>query len=665
MTLTNSQYKLRDVIVFSLDEPITINKILDLDNAEIPKLFCKYITNNRIFKMDFGSWCYARRKFDRTDQNQLDGFLIDSTSFKPDRILGVKFILENMFNRNNSITAIKSTFKKFNTIINYINKNFTDYNCSNTKEAEIIYIEYTKYQMKIIESKKNNSGLITTESYKSNQDILAKFLSACTQTNINNFHSLIRRIESIRIVRPIHKIEIADSINNKAKILLETFNTISDHIINDKPLPCIIDLTPYNLNIIYIDVGLINKSNELFLSFLYNNKELISLENFNKKINEYYKDYPSPQGSIEKGRIRALYYKKISNLNNLNLLDFKECETKILMANFCMVAFAKLLISTSGANESVIYDLKINSFQTISNEKGKRAIGIKNRAGGKEVTIEFGIRFKQVFEKFIKFREKINFLYGNKMPHEYKSLLFIKLPVKSAQSYNAFMKLDSISFDKFNNTYRTLFKDSAPTNKEFRKNVANSFFNFTNSSVITSIKLSNTPEMASKKYTNLSFSELANQLTDYFTKLNDIIIQKGRVHTNLIPIKTESNITISTIMGNCSTEQPKLIDGFNNEAPLPLCNNPKSCLYCSSFVLHLNKIDIRKILSLKYILEFNSKIKEEQQRIIFRINEIIQFILEKDPKIKELINEINEEVNEGYLDDYWNNHLTMLVDMQG
>src|SRR5690606_6375170 len=203
---------------------------------------------------------------------------------------------------------------------------------------------------------------------------------------------------------------------------------------------------------------------------------------------------------------------------------------------------------------------------------------------------------------------------------------------------------------------------SAPTNKEYRKNVANSCFNFTNSSVITSIKLSNTPEMASKKYTNLSFSELANQLTDYFTKLDDIIIQKGRVHTNLIPIKTESNITISTIMGNCSTEQPKLIDGFNNEAPLPLCNNPKSCLYCSSFVLHLNKIDIRKILSLKYILEFNSKIKKEQQRITFKINEIIQFILEKDPKIKELINEINEEVNEVYLDDYWNNHLTMLVD---
>lgn len=664
MTKANTLYIQRNVNIISLNSLNNINTILDMSNFNIPNLVCTYENNNRITSMDFGSWCYTDRKIDRSNQKKITAYHVDINSFNPDRILGIKIFLEELLSKKITLTGIKSNFKKINIVISYLNEKFSGYDCSCKKDAEYIYIEYTKYLINKIMIKKSSAESVTTESYKALQEILAKFLAACTKKDINHFYSLIRRIESTRVIKPINKNEISQNINNKIKILLDIFNTISDHIINNYPLPCIIDLTPHNLNRIFIDVGLRNKSKEIFLDFFYHNKQIVTFDEFNKKIDIYYKDYPSPSRSRLKGHMRSLYHRKNDTINKLNLLDFKDCEPKILMANFCMVTFAKLLISVSGANESVLYDLKINSFKTISNEKGKRAFGIKVRAGGKTVAIEFGLKFQKVFDKYIKLREIINNLYSNNILQEHKLLLFIKLPIYRSSGYNKFMKLDCVSFDKFSDSYKILFNEPVITNKELRKNVANNFFNFTNNSITTSIKLGNSPQIANKSYANSSFEELAIQFTNYFQKLDETILMKGRLHSNLIPIKLESDISISTTIGNCSTKKPELIDGFNDiNLPL-LCENPKSCLYCDSFILHLNKVDIKKILSLKYILEYNSYIKNEQKRIIFRINEIIQFMKKNDSSIELLINEVCDEISEGYLDEYWNNHLNMLLDME-
>ena len=37
---------------------------------------------------------------------------------------------------------------------------------------------------------------------------------------------------------------------------------------------------------------------------------------------------------------------------------------------------------------------------------------------------------------------------------------------------------------------------------------------------------------------------------------------------------------------------------------------------------------------------------------------------ETNNSIIDLINQVNEEVSEGYLDEYWNNHLDMLIELE-
>ena len=659
MTKIINLYSRRKVEIFTLNDNENIDKILNLDNKKIPNLICSIENNGRVLHLDFGSWCYTNTKFDRKDIKNNIGTLVDLRSFRNDRIIGIKNIINNILNKNLNYKTIYSIYKTMNNIINFINKNYENHDLSSIKNAEEVYIGFTKNLIKNIELKNSKLGTISsTESHKYQQSHLAKFLSYCTQVDINHFYSLVRMIESIRVKKVVSKNDIYEDTTDKIKILLEIFNTISDHILNDKKLPCMIDLNKYNIRKVYIDLNLINKSNNFYIETMYEDDKIITLESFKEKI------YSITSNNYERQAYIAQYNRKTRRINYLNNLAFKDCETKIVMTNFCIICFAKLLISVSGANESVIYKLKMNEFETISNEKGKRAYGLKNRANSKKVSIEFGLRFKKIFKKYILLREKINRIYKDEISEYHKSLLFIKLPTKKLLSIKNIIEIDGILFDKFNKNFKKIFKVTTATNKELRKNVANNFLNSTNSLALTSIKLGNTPKVLDKYYTDASFKEMAYQLTDYFDHIENDIILKGRNSNNIIPVKFETKNIKNTVIGNCSTNPPRLISGFNEQVSTLECKNPKSCLFCDSYVIHLNKKDLKKLLSLKYILEFNNKIKEEKIKIIYRIDEIINFIIEKNHNLKELIIEITEEVNEGFLDEYWNNHLNMLIEME-
>ncbi|HCA5151952.1 TPA: hypothetical protein MW187_003561, partial [Acinetobacter baumannii] len=225
-------------------------------------------------------------------------------------------------------------------------------------------------------------------------------------------------------------------------------------------------------------------------------------------------------------------------------------------------------------------------------------------------------------------------------------------------------EIDSGLFDKFNAKYKSIFKATTATNKELRKNVANNYLNSTNSLTLTSIKLGNTPKVLDKFYSDASFKEVAHQITDYFDHFEKNIILKGRNSNNIISVKFDSKHVKNTVIGNCATPSPKLISGFNEQITILECKNPKSCLFCENYVIFLNKEDLRKLISLKFVLEYNNQIKEEKIRIIYRIDEILNFIIAKNQHLKKMIVEITEEVYEGFLDEYWNNHLNMLIEME-
>lgn len=107
--MTNKKIKdnIRDTIIMPLDFE-SRNIILNLDNQSIPKLILCSEKNYRKNYCDIGSWCYSLIK--NNYNNDIPGNKVDINSFRPDRILGVKALIENLISFQKSASTIHSTW---------------------------------------------------------------------------------------------------------------------------------------------------------------------------------------------------------------------------------------------------------------------------------------------------------------------------------------------------------------------------------------------------------------------------------------------------------------------------------------------------------------------------------------------------------------------------
>lgn len=55
--------------------------------------------------------------------------------------------------------------------------------------------------------------------------------------------------------------------------------------------------------------------------------------------------------------------------------------------------------------------------------------------------------------------------------------------------------------------------------------------------------------------------------------------------------------------------------------------------------------------------------KDEVIQIKYRIDEIINLIVSKYPETEVIVSKLINETEEGILDEFWDNHLNMLVDL--
>src|SRR5690606_15183645 len=124
------------------------------------------------------------------------------------------------------------------------------------------------------------------------------------------------------------------------------------------------------------------------------------------------------------------------------------------------------------------------------------------------------------------------------------------------------------------------------------------------------------------------------------------IIFKNRDTDKIIPVLTNVECS-NTIAGHCSNNVPTRATGFNEYIELPNCSNPASCLFCEHYVLHTDVIDIRKLISLRKIIELHPDQNDEMQVVKYRVDEILKYIMDQNEGLFPLISNIKEEVDEG------------------
>jgi hypothetical protein len=327
-----------------------------------------------------------------------------------------------------------------------------------------------------------------------------------------------------------------------------------------------------------------------------------------------------------------------------------------------VVAGMLAFIAATGCNLKVAQNLEVGTLKIVSSTQGKRLSGTKARAGGKTVEPEFGARFAPVFKKYLELRTWVLNGVDSTLVFPSISIGYGIAPV-GASSINGFKRLIS----------RALPKTNWVTPTQWRKNVSYQYVKLSGHDMsLTAEKLGNTETTLRQSYSRPALEDYATEISHFLEAQYQSAITRTRT-VELIPVrileKKKDEMT-TTGTGSCektSESQPEHAQGFTASAPAPSCADPESCLFCVHYAVHADEEDLRRLLSLRYLIQ---AIKAKQPAdhwqskfgpTVHRIDEVLSAIQDISASYESIINRVRDEVECGALDPFWAIHFDTLV----
>lgn len=607
----------------------------------------------RNFRFDFGALCYSKR----TNLKIKSGCcqVIESS---------LDLVLEKVFGlyvKNKLANCAKTSVHYFWTQL----KNFAEYYFENLQDLDfndyeaccIAYEQHTQmllFKKAQLLSSPDKKGL---SNLSNSQLIFAELICLYHKKDFKKFKEtfvVLSRVSLNSISETVTLEELSCFYDFNKKI----FYALKDFLMNKEDYPFTFSHTEGgNLQIVHypVDGFVQTMKKKLFKAdgFLVNRTELQVV------INSIDSSFCNFNPDSHKKYLESMYNQFLEKLYEKR--SDKDLDTARLI-NYAVSAFAMCFYCESSINTSLIHNIEIDDLNNFeSSTKGLKLCVIKPRAGYKKIELLIAVKMFQLIEDYKEFRLWVLSLVGQKdIPN-----LFISLSTKLGEvnsycdSINGFSGYATGNYKRWLLSYIPKFKWINPTT--IRKSTSTIFFNKSKSLLVASKKLGNTPTVISRHYIESSNQEFAEQVSGFFDTVHNEIANKFRKNNKIITVRI-NECSERTAMGGCRELVPERHIGFTNDLEKPHCSNPSSCLFCQNYVVHSDEEDIRKLMSLKKILSMSDK-NDEVAIITRRINEILKILFNKFPANKNIFLDVANSVELGSFDEYWEDHLNLLLDL--
>lgn len=510
--------------------------------------------------------------------------------------------------------------------VNWIDSNNLELN-NNIQTAKVAFHLYTTF----LKSKIRDGSLAIRTAHIKHISVF-KLLNSIYDDKENVIAAGIQLIKKVRS----NIIEKSDLKNQQYhyNFYYNFFNHVTDFLLKNKPYPLKVllpskniwflptrqiyynDTKKYPMAFNYID-GTIREENEI--------KELFNLQSLKEA-----EDYRN-------------YFLKILEDNNKYYSD-----NRFKLAAMALKAFYILFLTNTGMNDSTAASLELNSDFKIEKDR-HRFKNIKCRAGNKPVEFQIQSNFSKDFKKFLLLREYLL----NK--NEFNYLFF--------HGYDKNVRFNNVQkVGNFSSIINRYFKDNIDTNlptinsKQLRVNKTHQ--------VIKSDGIIAASQLAQSSITTIISSYLGesqesadSQFLEYFNTLNKKIFEKSSI---------EKEIAIGQCKKINSPDKKFTPQIFENN-----CDYNEGCLFCRNFGLHLDKTDLQKLYSLKYVINECKYIAKDENHfmsiygnVLKRINSIENEIINTNKLSKIELKKYEDDVfyNEN-LHPYWEHKLNTLINM--
>jgi hypothetical protein len=343
-----------------------------------------------------------------------------------------------------------------------------------------------------------------------------------------------------------------------------------------------------------------------------------------------------------RGNARELILRATNRLAQANV-DPRD-PARLRLASLAHNVFFLMFLSNTGMNFTQARELEWSDDYKVEAERQKFRV-IKWRAGGKECKFEIEIVFLPLFKKFLEIRK---FLLGSNS----HSNLFIS--TGTANDVDPHPVAEAF----LSSVYGSLAKidPSIAVIKSRALRAAKGDFAVRTTDVATGASLlQNSEATFEKSYTAGSESVASEELGSFFDSLTTAAKVVAEKEDSLHPVPA----------GQCKGYGKAI--PIMKEPPVPVqCDRSEGCVFCESYRVHADEIDVRKILSCWQYLEYTSSLAESKEefdkafrKIFGRLTELLAAI---EARVPGLVARVRNEVDEGNLAPYWRGKVELLID---
>lgn len=528
------------------------------------------------------------------------------------------------------------------SLFKYIRVDGFNLRCNKASIQDFItsYTNYLLHQIKIYD-RNLNLGLSThtAQTYQSRVISFFSYVIEIEESELTGGLFIIQRNNNqVQSALALNDDAFAQQFSLYTKIFRQFSNIVLDHI----EIP-----TPVNLN-----------NEQLWIAPSYTqwlkpkHKKTIGLRGFNYDNGHFYTVEELELLAHCKGKKRYQLGQHVSQARDATVKVNQQYSTlRLLLAAWACRAYFMHFLIVTGENDSTAASL-IFEDEYLTERSEQHFKSIKWRANGIMMNYNIQNEFVGDFQRYIQLRSYLIKHYQQ----DYKAL-FISGAVSKLATLStkgdvscSFRKLFSV---QFTGTPLT------GTSKSFR--VSKSLWVRDNyGSGISSYIMQHNNKTADSHYTNKDEEKSTEQITDYFVALDEQLLKEP---VSSVPIPS----------GNCtepSKPEPLNLLPLNNAITVS-CGNHEGCLFCSKYRIHADEADIRKLLSVKYLIIQSQNLAASQEHfdsvykpVLIRIEDLLDHIRDKQPSYLTLIKNVRKEVFEQeLLSEYWYRKLELLDDL--
>lgn len=527
-------------------------------------------------------------------------------------------------------------------LFKYIRENGVNLLCNKASIQDFIdcYTDHLLHQIKVYDRHlKVGLSTHTAQTYQSRVISFFAYAINIEESEITGgLHIIQRNNNQVQSAVALNDKAFAEQFSLYTQIFRQFSNIVLDHI----EVP-----TSVNLN-----------SKQLWIAPSYNqwlkpkHKTSIGMRGFNYDNGHFYTIEELELFSHCKGKKRYQLDQHVSQAIDATVkVNLQYSKLRLLLAAWACRAYFMHFLIVTGENDSTAASLMFED-EYLTEKSEQHFKSIKWRANGIPVSYDIQNEFVGDFQRYIQLR---NYLIDH-YQQDYKAL-FISAAVSKLTPLST--KGDvSCSFRKlfvvqFTGTPLT------GTSKSFR--VSKSLWVRENYGTgISSYIMQHSNSTSDAHYAGKDEEKSAEQLADYFAELDNQLLKES---LPVIPIPS----------GNCTAPStPEVLDSLPlNSVVTVNCGSHEGCLFCSKYRIHADEADIRKLLSLKYLIIQSQSAAASKEHfdnvykpVLDRIEDLLDHIGDKKPSCQPLIKKIRKEVFEQeLLTDYWYRKLELLDDL--